>query len=181
MLKDHETGNFFKKRLLTPDKKVNLAPREFIDEADALEKFYKREKNYDGFKLIGQRRRRTHNSWFSNVEPLMRKERENLAYINPKDASKLGIESGDVVVVKSDAGRIKIKARITDDLMRGVVSVPHGWGHDMSSGLKTAKKYPGVNVNKLMASGPGSLEKFAGMAKLTGVRISIKKAKKQKL
>jgi len=57
-----------------------------------------------------------------------------------------------------------------------VVSIPHGWGHDKNSGLFVAKKYPGVNVNKLLASGPDSVEKLAGMAKLTGAPVSVRKA-----
>jgi formate dehydrogenase len=180
LLKDHETGKFFTKRILTDDKRVNLAPPEFVGEAPALKEFFSDEKKYDGFKLIGQRRRRTHNSWFGNVAHLVEKERANLLSMNPGDASELGIKDGDMVEVESDFGSIGIAARVADDLMPGVVSIPHGWGHDKASGLNVAQKHPGTNVNRLMAANAGKLEKFAGMSMLTGVRVKLKKIKKKK-
>jgi anaerobic selenocysteine-containing dehydrogenase len=126
-------------------------------------------------KLIGQRQRRTHNSWFHNVESFVKKEKTNYVSINPADAKSLNIKDNDIVEVKNRFGRIEIPAIITDEVMSGVVAIPHGWGHDKPSGLTVARRYPGVNVNKITAAGAGNLEKFAGMAKLTGVRVSIKK------
>lgn len=176
LVKEHKPGNFFKKRILTKDKKLDLAPPEFIAEADTLRKFFETEKNYKGFKLINQRQRHTHNSWFHNVKSFVEKEKTNRISINPGDAKRLNISNDDLVIVKTDTNSITIPALVTDDLMPGVVSIPHGWGHNKPSGFTVAQQYPGVNVNKIMASGPAALEKFAGMAKLTGVHVTLSKA-----
>ncbi len=95
--------------------------------------------------------------------------------MNREDAGRLNISDGDAVEVKSKTGSIQIPAKIVDTLMPEVVSVPHGWGHNMKSGLKVARKYPGVNVNILAASGPDNLEHFCGMTKLTGIPVEIHK------
>jgi len=176
LLDDHRTGQFFNKRIGARDKLVDLAPGEFIAESREIEEFFRAEENYGGFKLIGQRQRRRHNTWLGNVESLASKEKTNRIVINPTDASLLEIEDDDLVEVESVFGRLTITAIVSDEMMRRVVAIPHGWGHDRASALSVAQKYPGVNVNRLIASGPGRLEKFAGMAKMTGVRVSIKKA-----
>ncbi len=175
MLSPHKIGNFFKSKILTPDKKLDLAPEQFMEEADALAQHFEKEKIYKGFKLINQRQKRTHNSWFHNVASFVEKMQTNTVSINEEDATSLNISQGDMVEVKSVTGAIRLPAEVVKDLMPGVISIPHGWGHDKPSGLSNAKKYPGVNVNLLMASGPESLEKFAGMAKLTGVPVTMEK------
>ena len=173
--KEHETGNFFKKYIMTDDKKIHLAPVEFINQKDTLEAFFEEEKSQEGFKLIGQRQKRTHNTWMHNVKSFMEKSVTNYVSMNREDAGRLNISDGDKVEVKSKTGCIQIPAKIVDTLMPGVVSIPHGWGHNMKSGLKVARKYPGVNVNILAASGPDNLERFCGMTLLNGIPVDIQK------
>ncbi len=174
-LKDHETGKFYKNLILTKGKKIQLAPLDFIKQKPVLDAFFEKEKNRNGFKLIGQRQKRTHNSWLHNVPSFMEKSKTNCVSINRGDAERLQILEGDTIEVKSKTGCVQIPAKIVDTLMPGVISIPHGWGHDMKSGLNVAKKYPGVNVNKLFASGPDNLEHFCGMAILTGIPVEIQK------
>lgn len=176
LLGEHTAGRFFKNNILTKDKKAQIAPPEFIAELNALNEHYNKETGYKGFKLIGQRQRHTHNSWFHNVKSFVEKEVTNKVSINPDDARELNISEGDNVTVTSATGSIKLPARITDTMMRRVVAVPHGWGHNRPSGMSVAKQYPGVNVNILTPSGPGALEKFAGQAKLTGIDVTVTKA-----
>lgn len=176
VVREHKPGNFYKNRILTKDKRIDLAPPEFMAESEKLRKFFETEKNYKGFKLINQRQRHTHNSWFHNVKSFVEKEKTNRISINPEDARRLNISNDDMVIVKTDTNSITIPALVTGDLMPGVVAIPHGWGHNKPSGYTVAQQYPGVNVNKIMASGPHSIEKFAGMAKLTGVHVTISKA-----
>lgn len=175
--KEHPTGNLFKKIIMTDDKKINLAPDEFIKEKESLLSFFEQERELNGFKLIGQRQKRTHNTWLHNVPSFMEKSLTNKVSINTEDAARLGIEEGDTVEVKNKNGVIQIQANLTDTIMPGVISIPHGWGHNKKSGLNTAKKFPGVNVNLLTASGPENLEKMSGMAKLTGIRVDVEKVK----
>lgn len=176
LLGEHRTGRFFTHRILTPDRKADLAPPEFIAQRPVLEEFLLEETAYTGFKLIGQRQRRTHNSWFHNVKAFMEKERTNVATVHPGDAGRMGIGDGDAIVVRSVTGAIRLPARLSDEVMPGVVAIPHGWGHHEPSGLNVARAYPGVNVNMLTPSGPEALERLSGMARLTGIRISVEKA-----
>jgi len=177
LLGEHRVGRFFKKRILTPDKKAFLAPPEFIAQLSRMEDFFRAEESYTGFKLIGQRQRRTHNSWLHNVPSFMERERTNTAIIHPEDAARLGgIADGDEIEVRSDTGSIRLPARVSDEVMPGVIAIPHGWGHHEPSGLNVARAFPGVNVNALTPSGPGTLEPLSGMARLSGIRVGIAKA-----
>ena len=176
VLGEHHTGRFFKKRILTPHGLADLAPPQFIAQRPILEDFLRQEKAYAGFKLIGQRQHHTHNSWFHNVQTFMEKERTNTATIHPADAARLAVGDGDEIVVQSATGSIRLPARLSDEVMPGVIAIPHGWGHREPSGLTVARAFPGVNVNALTPSGPGALESLSGMARLSGIRISVEKS-----
>jgi formate dehydrogenase len=176
LLGELHTGSFFKKRILTPDGLADLAPPDFIAQRPILEEFFHQEKAYAGFKLIGQRQRHTHNSWFHNVQSFMEKEQTNRAIIHPADAVRLSISDGDEIVVQSATGSIRLPARLSDEVMPGVIAIPHGWGHREPSGLTVARTFPGVNVNILTPSGPGTIESLSGMARLSGIRITVAKS-----
>ena len=97
--------------------------------------------------------------------------------IQPCGANRLivsnsGGRSANQVVIVPPA----IPVRITDEMMPGVVAVPHGWGHKNADGLSVASRYPGVNINYLTPDGPDGCEKLAGMSHMTGVVIDIRKA-----
>lgn len=175
LLGRHRIGRFFKNRILTVDKKADLAPAAFVAQQPALDEFLRQEQAYSGFKLIGQRQRHTHNSWFHNVKTFMEKERLNVATMHPEDAGKLSIADGDEIEVKSITGSIRLPVRISAEIMPGVIAIPHGWGHREPSQLHVARAFPGVNVNALTPSGPGTLERLSGMARLTGIHVDVAK------
>jgi anaerobic selenocysteine-containing dehydrogenase len=105
--------------------------------------------------LIGLRELRSHNA----------------ARVHPDDADALGVADGGAVRIVSKDGVIQIAVRITDEVTRGVVAVPHGWGHH--GGWQVANGAGGVNVNVLAGSGPEDLEPLAGMAFLNGIRVRL--------
>ena len=70
-------------------------------------------------------------------------------------------------------GEIELPVTVTNDIVAGVVAVPHGWGHKGTGGWRLANKAPGANVNRLMSSAPEDLESLAGMARLTGVHVRV--------
>lgn len=121
--------------------------------------------------LIGLRELRSHNSWMHNAESLMRGGRKHLARIHPDDADAAGIDEGEVCRISSADGTIEIQATLTDEVMRGTVAVPHGWGH--RGGWEAANRAGGANVNVLASSDPGELEPLAGMAFLNGIAVRI--------
>jgi len=172
--KSHIENDFLDKRMVTDDKKINLAPQAFIDQASKLEIDYKSEiKGKNQFKLITRRAVTTHNSWTHNFEEFVQGPRyTNYLYMNSKDASDLGLNNGDMVDVSSNTAMVRLPLKLDDDLGLKTVALPHGWGHQ-ASGMQVAKKTKGVNVNVLAADGPENIEKVSGMVNLTGFFVDI--------
>ena len=129
----------------------------------------------DGYpmRVIGMRELRSENTWMHNAPLLMRGERQHRALLHVDDAQACGIGDGDLVRVSSAHGQIEVPVRLTEDIMRGVIAIPHGWGHRGTGGWQVANRAGGANVNELMSSDPDDLESLAGMARLTGVPVRV--------
>ncbi|MBW3664217.1 MAG: molybdopterin-dependent oxidoreductase [Actinobacteria bacterium] len=126
-----------------------------------------------GFLLVGRRHLRSNNSWGHNV-PSLRKGRDLCTlHLHPDDATGLGVGDGDEVRLKSAAGEVVAPVEVTDDIMRGVISLPHGYGHDLDGiELSVASVNPGVNVNILA---DGSVDPVSGNAVLNGVAVTLER------
>src|SRR3989442_13336717 len=97
------------------------------------------------------------------------------AEMNPPDAGRLGIAEGDVTRVPSRVGTIELPAEVTDTVMPGVVSIPHGWGHDLRGvRLKVAAEHAGANSNRL--ADELALDPLSGNAVLNGLPVAVKRA-----
>ncbi len=168
-------GDFYTRHLQHEDGLVDCCPAGFgpaisalADEADAV---IAAEANGQ-LRLISRRDTRMHNSWFSNVESLKRGSRsDNPLELHPDDAARLGVGAGDRVVVRSDWGEIEATVRIDDAVRPGVVAIEHGWGRQ--SGMRLASDKPGVNVNRLLPSGPGSFDPLSNQAWMTGIPVTV--------
>jgi formate dehydrogenase len=91
--------------------------------------------------------------------------------IHPDDAAALGIADGESVVIRSKTGAVEVPATVSDEMTRGNVAYPHGWGH--GGGWAIANEAGGVNINRLSSAAPEDLERLAAMAVLNGVAVSI--------
>ncbi|WP_029111533.1 molybdopterin-dependent oxidoreductase [Mycobacterium sp. URHD0025] len=131
----------------------------------------------DGYplRMIGMRESRSENSWLHNSPLLMRGNRTQCALMHSDDAASRQLSDGDAVRVRSPYGQIDIALSLTDDIMRGTVAIPHGWGHKGSGGWRIANQAGGANVNQLMSSDPGDVEALAGMSWLTGVPVQVER------
>jgi formate dehydrogenase len=87
------------------------------------------------------------------------------------------LKAGDFADVKSRHGSLRIPVQILEELMRGTVAIPHGWGHQHSKGLSVAGQTKGVNVNILAGSGSEEIDPLSGMSKLTALDVKISRAK----
>ena len=142
--------------------------------ADEVTKIVTRRQPEDyPLRMIGMREPRSENSWMHNAPLLMRGERTQSGLIHVDDAQRLGIADGDPVRVSSPYGSITVRMSLTEDLMAGVIAVPHGWGHKGTGQWKLANRAGGSNVNQLTSSAPEDVEWLAGMAWLTGVPVKI--------
>lgn len=122
--------------------------------------------------LVNRRHLRSNNSWLHNVPALMKGGNRCTLVMHPDDAAQRGLTDGDLVSVTSEAGSIEIELEIDDGIMTGVVSTPHGWGHDRSGArLGVAATRPGVNTNALS---PGHLvDALSGNAMVDGFEVTV--------
>jgi anaerobic selenocysteine-containing dehydrogenase len=125
-----------------------------------------------GLLLVGRRHLRSNNSWMHNIPALTGGTNRCTLHIHPEDAERLGVRDGASVRVKGAGGAVTAVAEVTDAVRRGVVSLPHGWGHDRpGTRLRHAAADPGVNVNQLL---DGSLlDPLSGNAVLNGVPVEL--------
>ncbi len=138
-------------RLFTEDKKIQLAPALLVQDLDRLKAAFNNEPTPQyPFLLIGRRHLRDNNSWMHNSARLIKGRNRCTLMIHPKDAQALSIENQQVVKVTSRVGTVELPAELTDAMMQGVVSMPHGYGHGRKGvKLDIAQKHAGVSVNDL--------------------------------
>lgn len=154
--------------LRTPTGRIELAPEPLIADVARLRDSVGRAN--DPFMLIGRRHLRSNNSWMHNVPALSGGTNRCTLQIHPDDAADLGLT--DTAVVKGPGGEILAPIELTDGLRRGVVSLPHGWGHDRGgTGQALATSRPGVNVNQL--NDGNRLDPLSGTAVLNGIPVDI--------
>ncbi|MFI1439985.1 molybdopterin oxidoreductase family protein [Streptomyces fructofermentans] len=149
---------------------VELLPPPLADDLPRLRDALRRRP--DGLVLVGRRHLRSNNSWMHNIPALTGGTNRCTLHIHPDDAGRLGVVDGAPVRVKGAGGEVVAPAEVTDTVRRGVVSLPHGWGHDRpGTRLGHAAVEPGVNVNQLL---DGSLlDPLSGTAVLNGVPIEV--------
>ncbi|MEU3662990.1 molybdopterin oxidoreductase family protein [Streptomyces sp. NPDC032940] len=125
-----------------------------------------------GLVLVGRRHLRSNNSWMHNVPALTGGSNRCTLHLNPDDAARLGVRDGQPVRVKGAGGEVTAPAEVTDTVRPGVVSLPHGWGHDRpGTRLTHAAGDPGVNVNQLLDG--TLLDPLSGNAVLNGIPITL--------
>lgn len=120
--------------------------------------------------LIGRRHKQDCNSWMHNTERLTRGKARHQLFMHPDDLAHRALEDGAVVTVTSRVGKVRVEVAATDDMMPGVVSLPHGYGHARNTGMKKAAEVPGVSINDL--TDPERLD-VSGNAALTGVPVTV--------
>ncbi len=161
-------------RLGTADKALHLAPKEYLDDLARLDRELGSEpgRPADRLVLIGRRHLRSNNSWMHNSERLVKGPPRCTLLIHPDDAKAKGLTDGAPAKVSTKTGSITIPVEVTDDMMRGVVSVPHGWGHNRAgSRLRIAEQHAGESVNDILD--PARIDSLSGTSALTGQPVEV--------
>jgi anaerobic selenocysteine-containing dehydrogenase len=156
--------------LTVPGGKVVLAPPYIT--ADLFRLAARLEREPDDLVLVNRRHLRSNNSWMHNVRVLVKGKDRCTLQIHPFDAERYGLVDGGVATVASEAGSIEVPVELTDDIRPGVVSLPHGWGHD-KPGTRTAiaSEHAGVNSNILS---PGTfVDVPSGNAAVNGIPVTV--------
>ena len=156
-------------RLPARSKRVDAAPALVLEDLDRLRAV---PLPADGeLLLIGRRHKQDCNSWLHNTERLTRGRPRHQLFMHPDDLAARGLVDGAVVSVSSRVGKVEVDVLATDDVMPGVVSLPHGYGHGVAgTRLSVASGVPGVSINDL--TDPERLD-VSGNAALSGVPVTV--------
>ena len=156
--------------LQTPSGKIELAAEWIVADVARLQARLMRPD--EGLVLVSRRHLRSNNSWMHNVEKLVRGGNRCTLIVHPNDADRLRLHDGGLACVRSAAGGIEVPVEVSDEMMPGVVSLPHGWGHRVEGvRLSVASRHPGVNSNLLT---PGDLiDVPSGNAVVNGIPVIV--------
>ncbi len=166
-------------RLFTSDQCIQLAPNVLVADLDRLAALLVSTDVVDtptfDLRLIGRRALADNNSWLHNAPTLMAGRPRCTLHMHPDDASARGLLDGELVGLRSRIGAVQAPLHVTDAMMRGVVSLPHGWGHGRSgTQLQVAAQRPGVSVNDVTDG--ALLDTLSGNAALSGVPVAVTSA-----
>ena len=161
--------------LRTPDGMIDLAPEVLVADVARLQAGLDGRRDHR-FVLIGRRHLRSNNSWMHNVRVLVKGKPRCTLQLHPDDAEELGLHPGDPAVVRSRVGEVVIPVEVTDAIRPGVVSIPHGWGHDRPGArLSVAREHAGVNSNLL--ADEELFDPVSGNAVLNGIPVDVAAAR----
>lgn len=166
----------FPDRLRTDNRLIALAPEILVKDIERVKTRLLASNGNHGphdLLLIGRRQLRSNNSWMHNSERLVKGPPRCTLLMNPDDAADRDIIAGQQVQVHSRTGSIKIPVEISQDMMRGVISIPHGWGHDRAGvRLGVAEQHAGASINDL--TDDQSIDALCGTAAFSGTWVSVK-------
>jgi len=159
--------------LATPSAKIELGAEPILEDLARLERALDDARPADGaLSLVGRRHLRSNNSWMHNLDGLVRGRDRCTLQVHPDDAARLGLTEGGKARVASATGQLEVAVEVTEDIMPGVVSLPHGWGHDRPGArLSVAARHAGVNSNLLTDAAP--LDPLSGNATLNGIPVRV--------
>jgi anaerobic selenocysteine-containing dehydrogenase len=161
-------------RLRTEERKILCAHPDFLAELERFAASLATERS-DSLRLIGRRHVRQNNSWLHNSKRLLKGPDRCTLMIHPDDARARGLADGDIACITSRVNSVDIPVEVTDDVMPGVVSIPHGFGHGRNGvGLSVAREKPGVSINDLTDT--ESYDPLSGNAVLNAVPVTVARA-----
>jgi anaerobic selenocysteine-containing dehydrogenase len=159
--------------LRTPGRRISLVHELLVKDVARLRRALYRSAERDGMVLIGRRQLRNMNSWLHNLAVLARGRNRCTLLVHPQDAARLGLRDGGYARVRSRVGEVCPEVEVTDEMMPGVVSLPHGFGHtDADIRLSVARReQPGVNANQL--ADELLLDEPSGTSVLNGLPVEV--------
>lgn len=151
---------------------VDLAPAILVADLARLDVREEALVAQSDLQLIGRRQLRSNNSWMHNAPQLMKGRDRCTLLMHPRDAEARGVAHGDLVRVSSRVGSVEVKVELTEDVMHGVVSLPHGFGHHRAgTRLGVASENPGVSLNDL--TDDRAIDELTGTSVLNGTPVEV--------
>ncbi|PCC99708.1 molybdopterin oxidoreductase family protein [Halopseudomonas pelagia] len=160
-------------RLQTPSKQIECAPQVILDDLQRFaDDIHQMRPKQGELRLIGRRHVRSNNSWMHNYQRLVKGKARDQLLMHPDDLASRGLTDGQQVVVRSRVGEVTVAVVASDEMLAGVVSLPHGWGHNRK-GIEqdVAAAHAGVSANDL--TDERFLDPVTGNAALNGVTVEV--------
>jgi anaerobic selenocysteine-containing dehydrogenase len=151
---------------------IDAAPELLVADMARLDETFSGASESSALRLIGRRNPRDCNSWMHNAPLLMRGRDRCTLMMHPADAERIGVVAGGSVRIRSRVGEVVAPVQITRDVMQGVVSLPHGYGHGREGTVQSvADAHPGVSINDL--TDDLAIDELSGNAAFTGVPVQV--------
>jgi hypothetical protein len=165
----------FADRIATPDRLADAAPGDFLDEARARLLVQTDRETTGELVLIGRRQHHGNNSWMHNSRRLVKRSSRCTLLVHPADAASRDLADGDFARLGSETGTVVVAVEVTDAMLPGVVSLPHGWGHDRDGArLGVARELPGASMNDVTSD--VHLDTLSGNAGFNGIAVTLGRA-----
>ena len=159
-----------KSRVRKPEHKADLGCADVLLEVRRAAK--EMDRAAEGLLLIGRRHVRSNNSWMHNCPSLVKGPERSVLLVHPDDAAKHGLTDGGRATVKSRVGRVEATVAVTEEVMPGVVSLPHGFGHQVAKGtMRVAGALGGPSMNAL--TDDSQVDALTGTAVLSGTPVTV--------
>jgi anaerobic selenocysteine-containing dehydrogenase len=163
-------------RVFHKDKRVHLWSEAIEASLASLAKELGRERAENEVLMIGRRHLRSNNSWMHNVASLVTGKDRCVLFVNPVDAERAGIRDSEPAFLSSRVFSGEVPVRVTSEIMPGVVSLPHGWGHGASAEWQSvAGAHAGVSANDW--SDDQDVEDIVGQSILNGITVTLARSK----
>ena len=160
-------------RLFTRDGKINLAPRRYLADVERLQALLDQPEASTSLQLIGRRHVRSNNSWMHNSQRLVKGKSRCTVIMHPEDAQNRKLEDGAQVQVQKDGRAVVLPLEVSEDIMPGVVSIPHGWGHSRpGTGQSVASAHAGASINDILDD--TETDPVSGTSVLNGQAVEVK-------
>lgn len=165
-------------RLHTRSRRIDLTPKALVDDLPRLRRWMEEKRDPASLTLIGRRELRSNNSWMHNTARLMKGADRCTLLMHPHDADQRSISNGQAVTITSRAGEVRVRAEITDAVRPGVVSLPHGFGHDREGvRLSVARAHAGASFNDV--ADERRIDELCGTAAFSGTPVEVRSAEQR--
>jgi anaerobic selenocysteine-containing dehydrogenase len=158
--------------LYTDDKRIQCAVPVLMADLERMESELFEKTDADALVLIGRRQLRNKNSWMHNYERLVKGKDSCTLFMHPTDIQERQLRDGQIVRVRTRVGEISVPVTSSDEMMQGVVSLPHGWGHGRKgTRVTTANAHPGVSINDI--TDDSRMDPICGNAAFSGTPVTV--------
>jgi len=165
-------ANTLVSRLCTDDQAICLIPEAIPSDIDRLHNTLAHTDEHFDLRLIGRRHVRSNNSWMHNSHRLTKGPRRDQLLMHPDDLVARNLSDGDEVSISSRVGSIRVSVSASTDMMKGSVSLPHGWGHQRAGvRMGVANALPGASANDI--TDERFLDTLSGNTALNGVPVKV--------